>query len=462
MLIGKNYKLISEIGSGTFGKVWLAEHLPTSCQIAIKILEKNKILDDSDVKRVTRELKIAQSISHPHLVQLYHLLETTEYVFLVMEFLPGGELYDHIVSKKKLSEEECFLFFSQIVSSVEYLHSLNIAHRDLKPENLLLDRDRKIIKLVDFGLGRFYESGINIETACGSPCYAPPEMLSKLKYDPLKADIWSLGIVLFAMIAGYLPFDDENTDLLYKKIIDGKFTMPGSISVDAADLLSLIIQTNPNKRISISEIKNHNWWLRNSQELRGHVESCCLDDDHPNLCEIDAEIVNDIAETGIDPELVMNNVKNRVYSEVFCQYQLLREKKNAQQKTQIEKKQADNFRKKKQSIINANTQKIEQKFKNYQGALDLDFLSMRKIEEVYAELRDFFVQSGFSFGANAAYGSFILFHPKHDVGFKLSVMTFVDFEEGCCVCFDDFKPNKTKFESFFVGFLKEKLKDFLG
>jgi 5'-AMP-activated protein kinase catalytic alpha subunit len=139
MNISKNYQLKKEIGQGTFGKVYLGEHIPTKSKIAIKILDKKKIKDKSDFERVCRELKISQTINHPHLVKLYDMLETEQYIFLVMEFLSGGELYDHIVQRKRLTEIETFNYFSQIISSLEYLHSLNIVHRDLKPENLLLD-----------------------------------------------------------------------------------------------------------------------------------------------------------------------------------------------------------------------------------------------------------------------------------------------------------------------------------
>ncbi len=179
------------------------------------------------------------------------MLETDGYIFLIMEYLEGGELYDHIVSQRKLTEIESFSYFVQILSALEYLHSINIVHRDLKPENLLLDKKKKKIKLVDFGLGRFYSINSKIDTACGSPCYAPPEMLSKFKYEPEKADIWSLGIVLYAMIAGYLPFDEDNTDKLYQKIIEGKFTMPEWLSKEARDILVKIINKDPEKRISL-------------------------------------------------------------------------------------------------------------------------------------------------------------------------------------------------------------------
>ena len=174
-----------------------------------------------------------------------------------MEYLEGGELYDHIVSSNKLNEKDTFRYFVQILDALEYLHQINIVHRDLKPENLLLSKDKKKIKLVDFGLGRFYNLNSKVDTACGSPCYAPPEMLSKLKYDPLKADVWSLGIVLFAMLAGYLPFDDDNTDKLYEKIIEGDFQFPEWIGEEIKDLLSKIICKNPENRMSLSDIRNH-------------------------------------------------------------------------------------------------------------------------------------------------------------------------------------------------------------
>lgn len=462
MLIGKHYKLLTEIGSGTFGKVWLAEHLPSGCQIAIKILEKNKIIDESDVERVTRELKIAQSISHPHLVQLYHLLETSEYVFLVMEYLQGGELYDYIVSKKRLNEEECFMFLVQILSSVEYLHSLNIAHRDLKPENLLLDKERKTIKLVDFGLGRFYDTGVKIETACGSPCYAPPEMLSKLKYDPLKADIWSLGIVLFAMLAGYLPFDDEDTDFLYQKIIEGRFIMPGSVSLDAADLLSKIIQTDPSTRITIAEIKKHPWWVRNSEESRGRIVNCCFDNRHVNLLEINQDIIDKMSVSGNDPQTVIYNVKNRIYSEIFCHYQLLRQKRKQIKKKSPEIKKINKFFKKRPLAAIETDDFVEQKFKNYFGSIDLDFVSLRKIDDVFNELKILFNQSDFEVSGKSTFGSFVVWNGKHEVGFKLSVMRFVDFEEGCCLIFEDFKPKKSNFENFYSSTFREKLKGIIG
>jgi serine/threonine protein kinase len=460
MMIGKHYKLLKEIGSGTFGKVYLSEHLPTGRSLAIKVLEKEKIVDDSDVERVSRELRIAQSIAHPHLVQLYHLLETNEYIFLIMEFLPGGELYDYIVSQKRLSEEETFMYFIQVVSAVEYLHSLNIVHRDLKPENLLLDKNKKMVKLVDFGLGRFYEQDAKIETACGSPCYAPPEMLSKLKYDPIKADIWSLGIVLFAMLAGFLPFDDENTDLLYKKIIEGKFKMPGSISLDVADLLSKIIHTDPEKRLSLAEIKNHPWWIRNLMTLRAKTEHCCLGESHIDLLEVNMDLVKKLAkEGGYDQGFILHHVKNRIYSDVFCHYQLLRlNVQTVDIKFKEPATKADVFKKKK---VPGTQEKLPLKFRSYRGPIDLDFISIKRPEELLREIKDLFKRKEFVSDFETEFGTGSISSPKFDISFKINVMQFVDFEEGSCVTFENFFPSKIKFEGFYSFFLRDKLKQII-
>ena len=176
-----------------------------------------------------------------------------------MEYASGGELFDFIVLKRRLTELEACKFFQQIICGVEYLHKLRIVHRDLKPENLLLDH-KKNIKIVDFGLSNLYNKGELLKTPCGSPCYAAPEMISGKNYSGLSVDIWSCGIILFAMICGYLPFDDTNNDVLYKKISSGDYKIPSFVSEKAKDLMKKILTTDPNKRVTIQQIKNHPWF----------------------------------------------------------------------------------------------------------------------------------------------------------------------------------------------------------
>ena len=183
-----NYRIGKEIGEGTFGKVKLATHSITQENVAVKILEKSKISEASDIDRITREIYILKIIRHPNIIQLYEIIENSKKIYLVMEYASGGELFDYISNNGKLTEQEACKFYQQLVSGIEYLHNLNIVHRDLKPENLLLDYNKNI-KIVDFGLSNIYKANELLKTSCGSPCYAAPEMIANKKYIPLCVDI---------------------------------------------------------------------------------------------------------------------------------------------------------------------------------------------------------------------------------------------------------------------------------
>ena len=176
-----------------------------------------------------------------------------------MEYANGGELFDYIVKRKRLQEQDACKFFQQLLAGVEYIHKVRICHRDLKPENLLLDENNNI-KIVDFGLSNIYKEGETLKTACGSPCYASPEMIAGKRYVGLSSDIWSCGIILYAMTCGYLPFEDPNTNKLYKKILNCDYLLPGFISQNCKDLIRKILNTDPKLRITSTEIKNHPWF----------------------------------------------------------------------------------------------------------------------------------------------------------------------------------------------------------
>ena len=180
-----------------------------------------------------------------------------------MEYAPRGELFDYIVEKQRLTETEACRFYQQIISGVRYIHSLDIVHRDLKPENLLLDHDNNI-KIVDFGLSNSFEEGETLKTACGSPCYAAPEMIAGKKYDGKGVDIWSCGIILFALVCGYLPFEDPDTTELYKKILIGKYKVPNYIGKEAKDLITKVLVSEPEKRFSLEDIQKHPWYQTKS------------------------------------------------------------------------------------------------------------------------------------------------------------------------------------------------------
>ncbi|CAD8145544.1 unnamed protein product [Paramecium octaurelia] len=255
----QNYILDRTLGKGTFGKVKLGYHTICKEYVAVKILQKNKIEKNADAIRVQREISILKKVNHENIIKLYEILESDENLYLVMEYAKGGELFDYIVKKHQLSEPTAAHLFIQLINAVEYLHSQQITHRDLKPENLLLDESRNI-KVADFGLSNLYKNNECLKTACGSPCYAPPEMLHGKPYLGEKSDIWSCGIVLYVMLCGFLPFEHDNTKKLYEMIKYEDYEQPKNVSFFAQDLLKKLLVKDPQNRIGFDGIKQHQFY----------------------------------------------------------------------------------------------------------------------------------------------------------------------------------------------------------
>lgn len=233
-----------------------------------------------------------------------------------MEFAAGGELFDYIVSKQRVDEKEACSFFQDIISGVEYISRLNIVHRDLKPENLLLDYDNSI-KIVDFGLSNTYKNGELLKTACGSPCYAAPEMIAGKKYNGTQVDIWSCGVILFALICGYLPFEDPNTSNLYKKILSADYKIPSFISKDGKDLIDKILETDPEKRYTIEQIRKHPWF--NQKKWVAYTGTVVGIDPVP----IDPTILTSIQRYSMDPEYARKCIEANKHNNVTSTYYLL-------------------------------------------------------------------------------------------------------------------------------------------
>ena len=254
------YILLDQIGQGTFSKVTRAFHILSEQIVAVKILNKEQIEDEIDMERINREIEILKNIYHPNICQIYETYSTIHNYYLMMEYVEGGDLFDYISEKSFLSESKACYFFRQLISVMEYLSSLGICHRDIKPENILLTDNYSQIKVIDFGLSNFCENNELLHSSCGSPCYAPPEMLTGEKYNGLGTDIWSAGIVLYSMLVGALPFDDVELKRLYEQIKEGKFYIPSTLSLEAIDLLKQILRVDPEKRITIKEIKKHKWF----------------------------------------------------------------------------------------------------------------------------------------------------------------------------------------------------------
>ena len=258
-----NYKIKKVIGKGTFSIVKLAIDKETGKKIAIKILEKDKIKNKRDMNRIERELSMVKKIDHPNIAKVYDIKEDENKYYIIMEYCENGELFNLILEKHKLSEEESAYYYFQIINGLEYIHYNNIIHRDLKPENLLLTKNN-ILKIIDFGLSNYNTDDNLLSTPCGSPCYASPEMVSGEKYNGFTSDIWSTGIILYAMIYGYLPFENinNNNDILFQKITECKVDYPRNSCIFALDLLKKILVPNSKERIKIDDIKKHKFYIK--------------------------------------------------------------------------------------------------------------------------------------------------------------------------------------------------------
>jgi len=288
------YKIGSTLGVGTFGKVKMAEHLLTGQKVAIKIINKRKMEQMNMHEKIRREIQILQFLKHPHVIRLYELLDTPSDIFMVMEYVPGGELFDHIVHKMKLQEDEARRFFQQILSGVEYCHQCMVTHRDLKPENLLLDGNLHI-KIADFGLSNTMKDGEFLKTSCGSPNYASPEVVSGKAYVGPEVDVWSCGVVLYALLCGSLPFDDENVPNLFRKIKHGNFTLPGHLSSEAKDLIVQMLVVDPTRRITFGQIRKHTWFQQDLPEyLSGVLRNPTVD-----KVVFNHEIIQELEDMGI-------------------------------------------------------------------------------------------------------------------------------------------------------------------
>ncbi|XP_061532585.1 serine/threonine-protein kinase BRSK2 isoform X6 [Phycodurus eques] len=258
------YRLEKTLGKGQTGLVKLGVHCVTCQKVAIKIVNREK-LSESVLMKVEREIAILKLIEHPHVLKLHDVYENKKYLYLVLEHVSGGELFDYLVKKGRLTPKEARKFFRQIMSALDFCHSHSICHRDLKPENLLLD-EKNNIRIADFGMASLQVGDSLLETSCGSPHYACPEVIRGEKYDGRKADVWSCGVILFALLVGALPFDDDNLRNLLEKVKLGVFHMPHFIPPDCQNLLRGMIEVDASKRLTLEQIQMHTWYIGGKNE----------------------------------------------------------------------------------------------------------------------------------------------------------------------------------------------------
>ncbi|XP_052875152.1 CBL-interacting serine/threonine-protein kinase 20-like isoform X13 [Gossypium arboreum] len=259
----EKFELGRLLGQGTFAKVYYARNTTTGLSCAIKIIDKEKIMKGGLIDQIKREISVMRLVKHPNVVRLYEVMASKLKIYFVMEYVKGGELFGK-VTKGKLKENDARQYFQQLIAAVDYCHSRGVYHRDLKPENLLVDENRNL-KVSDFGLSALRESrrqdGL-LHTTCGTPAYVAPEVINMKGYDGAKVDIWSCGVILYVLLAGFLPFHDENLMELYKKITKGEFRCPQWFPPEVRKLLSKILDPNPSQRIMVAKIMENSWFKK--------------------------------------------------------------------------------------------------------------------------------------------------------------------------------------------------------
>lgn len=279
--VGK-YEVGRTIGEGTFAKVKFAQNTETGESVAMKILDRSTIVKHKMVDQIKREISIMKLVRHPNVVRLYEVLASRTKIYIILEFITGGELFDKIVHRGRLSEVEARRYFQQLIDGVDYCHSKGVYHRDLKPENLLLDSQGNL-KISDFGLSALPEEGVGLlKTTCGTPNYVAPEVLSHKGYTGAMADVWSCGVILYVLMAGYLPFDEIDLTSLYSKIEKAEYSCPPWFPVGAKSLIQQILDPNPGTRIRIEEIRNDEWFSR------GYVPVKLIEYEDVNLDDVNS------------------------------------------------------------------------------------------------------------------------------------------------------------------------------
>lgn len=302
------YLVGETIGRGTFGKVKLAVHEATKTKVALKIIPRRLLEQDQRSKiKITREITILRVLRHPNIMRLYDVVETTHDIVLILEYVSGGELFDFICKKSRLTEDVARHIFQQVVAALAYCHKYRVAHRDIKPENILMEQGSTRIKIGDFGLSSVIHDGCFFETSCGTPNYASPEVVSGKLYGGPEADVWSCGVLLYAMVVGALPFDDANVGVLFKKIQLVQYTMPGLLSQDLKDLLQRMLVANPLERATMEQVMRHPW---------------VAPDFPPPLLALHYDAILDTARFGMSAKLIEENLEEDVVGVVASRFDM--------------------------------------------------------------------------------------------------------------------------------------------
>lgn len=306
-----SYTFLKTIGEGSFAKVKLAVHKLTDQKVAIKCVDR------IHAPAIVREVETWRNMHHPNIVKLFEVIVSESKIYMVTEFCDGGETFEYIYNRGRMSDKpggEARRVFFQIVDAVRYCHEKNFVHRDLKLENILLTSNLNV-KLIDFGFTRSVQTDNLLDTYCGSIAYAAPEMITASKYNGPEVDIWSLGVILYTLVCGYLPFDDDNEATVRRKIVDNEYILPEFLEDDTKDLISSILQTSGSERITIKNLLAHKWF--------DNISNTELYKDVDDVCSKNAELLSNLKKSGIDADAMINSIKTNACDSLYALFYLI-------------------------------------------------------------------------------------------------------------------------------------------
>ena len=320
------YDMEKTLGKGNFAVVRLGIHRMTKTRVAVKVVDK-KELDPENLMKISREIDIMRQLSHEHIIKLYQVMETESFIHIVTEYAANGEIFDFLVENGKMTEKQAATTFSQILQAVHYCHQRKVVHRDLKAENLLLDQDGNI-KLADFGFSNYFTPGCVLSTWCGSPPYAAPELFEGRKYDGPKTDIWSLGVILYVLVSGSLPFDGQTLQDLRARVVSCQYRIPFYLSTECEHLIRALLVADPERRLGIEAIARHRWFQKHFEPAeQTDLINKIVTPSTPNkpfVCdEFLLEQVALLSGSGVTPGLVMESVMGNKCDELAAIYQML-------------------------------------------------------------------------------------------------------------------------------------------
>ncbi|XP_051020315.1 sperm motility kinase 2A-like [Acomys russatus] len=303
------YKIIKTIGQGSNAKVHLAHHRLTGTPVAVKVVVKKEQL-------ITSEAEIMMMTNHPNIVSLLQVIESERRIYLVMELVEGQQLYQHIRESGHLEEDEARGIFRQITAAVSYCHNVGIIHRDLKPDNIMLERNGRV-KIIDFGLGTQVYPGQRLSQQCGAYSFGAPELFQGRLYDGTKIDIWTLGVVLYYMVVGRVPFDTVILSELRNKVVSGKYFIPSELSKELRDLISLLLTVNPKYRPTINEVLTHPWLKKHTEGFHNHPEEMI-----PRLA--DPAVLKAMGYIGFKSQEIKNSLEKKTFNQAMACYYFLK------------------------------------------------------------------------------------------------------------------------------------------